>query len=162
MCSFRKSTSGAWVLRPKALSLRSMVWRLGSLRHAVRREERAGGISERRREVKMSAKLAVSRWVWVERMGARCSQAGAPRVLPPRWIEVNFLDSIRVWMWGWMSEALSRRREEVERVKWVGVLVSRGSPVSLEFLKGVGLLASGVAAMMIRVYRIYFALQEKV
>jgi hypothetical protein len=46
------------VLSPKALSLRLMVWRLGRLRMEVRREERASGISLRRRPVKMSARFA--------------------------------------------------------------------------------------------------------
>jgi len=55
----RKETRGAWVLRPKALSERLMVWRLGRVRRDFRRASRAGGISERRREVKMSARLAV-------------------------------------------------------------------------------------------------------
>lgn len=58
MCLERKSTSGAWVFSPKALSLRLMVWRFGNARSEVRRCERAGGISSRRREVKMSAKFA--------------------------------------------------------------------------------------------------------
>ena len=40
-------------------------------RRAVRREVRAGGISERRREVKMSARLMEVRDVWAERRGAR-------------------------------------------------------------------------------------------
>ncbi len=35
------------------------MWRLGSFRQAVRREERAGGISESSREVNISARLAV-------------------------------------------------------------------------------------------------------
>lgn len=37
----------------------------------MRREVRAGGISERRREVKMSARLMEVRDVWAERRGAR-------------------------------------------------------------------------------------------
>jgi hypothetical protein len=46
------------MLRPKALSLRFTVCRFGSSRREVRSEERAVGISERRRPVKMSARLA--------------------------------------------------------------------------------------------------------
>jgi hypothetical protein len=34
-----------------------MVWRFGRVRSEVRRCDRAGGISERRRAVKMSARL---------------------------------------------------------------------------------------------------------
>jgi hypothetical protein len=48
-------------LIPKALSLRSIVVRLGRFRMEVKREERASGISLRRRPVKMSAKLATLR-----------------------------------------------------------------------------------------------------
>jgi len=46
------------MLRPKALSFKLTVCRFGSVRRAVRREERAVGISERRRPVKTSAKFA--------------------------------------------------------------------------------------------------------
>ena len=55
----RKVTRGACVLRPNALSERSIVWRLGRESRAVRREEREGGISDRRRDVKMSSRLAI-------------------------------------------------------------------------------------------------------
>jgi hypothetical protein len=58
VCCDRKSTSGATVLRPNALSERSTVWRFGRVRREVRRCDSAGGISERRREVKMSARFA--------------------------------------------------------------------------------------------------------
>jgi hypothetical protein len=58
VCWERKSTRGATVLRPKALSERSTVCRSGSESSAVRRKDSAGGISERRRDVKMSARLA--------------------------------------------------------------------------------------------------------
>jgi hypothetical protein len=58
VCADRKSTRGATVLRPKALSQRSTVWRLGNVRKAFTRCWRAAGISERRRPVKMSAKFA--------------------------------------------------------------------------------------------------------
>lgn len=47
------------MLRPKALSLRFTVCRFGRVRRAVRREESAVGISDRRRPVKTSAKLAI-------------------------------------------------------------------------------------------------------
>lgn len=46
------------MFRPKALSFRFTVCRLGSSRREVKREESAVGISERRRPVKMSARLA--------------------------------------------------------------------------------------------------------
>jgi hypothetical protein len=46
------------MFRPKALSLRLTVCRFGSSRRASRREESAVGISERRRPVKISARLA--------------------------------------------------------------------------------------------------------
>jgi hypothetical protein len=55
----RKATRGAWVLSPKALSERLTVWRFGRVRRDVRRWERASGISESRRAVKMSARLAI-------------------------------------------------------------------------------------------------------
>ena len=47
------------MFRPKALSDRSTVWRVGRDKKEVRRAESAGGISERRREVKMSARFAI-------------------------------------------------------------------------------------------------------
>ncbi len=50
-----------------------------------------GGISERRREVKMSARFMDLRDVWEERRGARWVQAGAPRVLPEREMCVNVI-----------------------------------------------------------------------
>lgn len=77
-------------------------------------------------------------------------------VLPPRWMDVIVVESTRGWMWGWMSEAVSRRREEVERVKWVSDWESggsRGSLVSVEFLESVGsfeTLVSRSVAMMIQ------------
>ena len=51
-------TKGSTVLRPNALSLRLTSLSLSRLRRDVRRESSAGGISERRREVKMSSRLA--------------------------------------------------------------------------------------------------------
>lgn len=47
------------MLRPKALSFRLMVFRLGRLRIDVRREDRPSGISARSRPVKISARLAI-------------------------------------------------------------------------------------------------------
>lgn len=58
VCWERKSTSGATVFRPKALSDRSTVCSSGRVRRAVTRWESAGGISESRRDVKMSARFA--------------------------------------------------------------------------------------------------------
>lgn len=84
MCFSRNATRGAWVLKPKALSERSTVWRFWRGRSAVRREESAGGISERRREVKISAKIAVRRVDFSRKTEARYVQAETPRVLPPR------------------------------------------------------------------------------
>lgn len=46
------------MLRPKALSERLTVLRLGSFSSACSRLSSAGGISESRRDVKMSARLA--------------------------------------------------------------------------------------------------------
>lgn len=77
-------------------------------------------------------------------------------VLPPRWMDVIVVESTRGWMWGWMSEAVSRRREEVERVKWVSDWESggsRGSFESVEFLESVDsfeTLVFGSVAMMIQ------------
>ena len=89
----------------------------------MRREERAGGISERRREVKMSARFMVVRSFWAERRGARAEQAGAPRVLPLRrmcvwpeefWSAVVFL---------WMSFSVSSFRPWSAREKVVDDMV---------------------------------------
>ena len=46
------------MFRPKALSFRLIVFSLGRFRIDVRREERASGISFRRRPVNISARLA--------------------------------------------------------------------------------------------------------
>lgn len=73
-----------------------MVCRFSSGSRAVRREDKAGGISESRREVNISARLAVRREDFEERMEARCSQAPGPRVLPPSRISVTVLDSTSV------------------------------------------------------------------
>ena len=50
------------MLKPKALSDRSTVCRLGRVRRDWRRASSAGGISARRREVKISARFAI----WIE------------------------------------------------------------------------------------------------
>jgi len=47
------------MFRPNALSFRLTVCRFGRVRRAVRREERAVGISLRSLPVKMSAKFAI-------------------------------------------------------------------------------------------------------
>lgn len=87
----------------------------------MRSEERAGGISDSSREVNMSARFAVSSWVWEERRGARAAQAGAPRVLPERSRVVKEVEVVRGWVWGWMSEAVSSFREREAREKCVGM-----------------------------------------
>jgi len=83
------------------------VWRCGKGRQAVSSEERAGGISARRREVKMSAKMAVCREVLVRRMEARAAQAGAPRVLPLRLRVVVVFEDERAERCGRMESAVS-------------------------------------------------------
>lgn len=86
----------------------------------MRREERAGGISESSREVNMSARFAVVREVRVERTGARWAQAGAPRVLPDRSRVVIFEGVlVRGVVWGWRSDALSSFRDLEAREKCV-------------------------------------------
>lgn len=83
------------------------MWRCGKGRQAVSSEERAGGISARRREVKMSAKMAVCREVLVRRMEARAAQAGAPRVLPLRLRIVVVFEDERAERCGRMESAVS-------------------------------------------------------
>lgn len=83
------------MFRPKALSERSMVCRVSSGSRAVRSEDSAGGISESKREVKISARLAMRSEGFDLRMEARCSQAPGPRVLPPRRISAMVVDSTR-------------------------------------------------------------------
>lgn len=80
---------------------------LGSGSRDVRSEESAGGISERRREVKMSARLMLLREVFVRRMEARAAQAGAPRVLPLREMWVTVVESWKGVRWGRICEAVS-------------------------------------------------------
>ena len=120
-CFDRKSTSGACVFSPKALSDRSMVWRLGRARRDVRREESAGGISERRRDVNMSSSFATWRVFLDLRTVPRVSHAGAPKVLPPRWISVVVVEAMRGARWGSMSAAVSSFRDLLEREKMSGV-----------------------------------------
>lgn len=69
----------------------------------------------------MSARLAVWRVGFWRRTEARVAQAGAPRVLPPRWIVVIVVEEIRGVRWGVMESAVSRRRDSVESVKRVCV-----------------------------------------
>lgn len=83
------------------------MWRCGRGRQAVSSEERAGGISARRREVKMSAKIATCREVLVHRMEARAAQAGAPRVLPLRLRVVVEDEDERAERCGRMESAVS-------------------------------------------------------
>ena len=81
------------MLSPKALSLRSSVCRLCNGRSEVRSEESAGGISVSRREVKMSARLALCSVLFVRRIEASAVQAGAPSVLPLSLMLVTVVDS---------------------------------------------------------------------
>lgn len=73
----------------------------------MRREESAGGISASRREVKMSARMAVRREVLERRMEARAAQAGAPRVLPLRLRVVVVVEEERAERCGRMEAAVS-------------------------------------------------------
>ena len=59
VCCERNERRGSMVLKPNALSDRSTVCRFGRVRRDWRSASSAGGISARRREVKMSAKLAI-------------------------------------------------------------------------------------------------------
>ena len=86
----------------------------------MRREESAGGISESRRDVNMSSSLAVWRVVFVWSTEARREQAGAPRVLPPRWISVIVSEAIKGLRWGSISSAVSSLRDCPEREKMLG------------------------------------------
>lgn len=131
------------MFKPKALSLRSMVWRFSSGRREVRREERAGGISDKSREVKMSARFMVWRDVWEERRGARAEQAGAPRVLPLRWIVVWVLVMWRGEVCGWVSSAVSSFRPRSAREKVVGEDIV-GMMVVLSLIIGPGLCLANV------------------
>ena len=93
-----------------------MVWRRWRGRSAVRREESAGGISESRRAVKISARLAVCRVDFSRRMVARYAQAAGPRVLPPRRISVTVVEVVRARRCGRMSSSESSFREALESV----------------------------------------------
>lgn len=99
-----------------------MVWRFGSARSETRREDRAGGISERRRDVKMSSSFATCSVVLDLRTEPSASQAGAPRVLPPRWISVTESEAMRGWRWGSMSSAVVSLRDWEEREKMLDML----------------------------------------
>ena len=114
------------MLSPKALSLRSMVCRLGSGSRDVSSEESEGGISERSREVKMSARLMLSRVVLVRRMEARAEQAGAPRVLPLREMWVTVRESWRGVRCGRICSAVSSLGGGVVRVKVVPSMMCVG------------------------------------
>jgi len=63
----RNATRGAWVLRPNALSFKLIVCNFGSVKSAVSRDERAWGISLRRRPVNMSARLAICKNVSLDK-----------------------------------------------------------------------------------------------
>ena len=91
----------------------------------MRSEWRAGGISESRREVKMSAKLAICSVVLVRRMEARAVQAGAPRVLPLRLSVVTVDEDSKVVRWGTMESAVSSLGCDGERVNVVDDMLRR-------------------------------------
>ena len=83
----------------------------------MRSEERAGGISESRRDVYISSSFAVCRDVLVLSTSPRVSQAGAPNVLPPKWISVTVSEAMRGLRWGSMSSAVSSLRDLPDREK---------------------------------------------
>ena len=58
-------------------------------------DDSAGGISESRREVKMSSSFAVCKALLLFSTEARVSQAGTPKVLPPRWTSVTVSEAIK-------------------------------------------------------------------
>lgn len=68
----------------------------------------------------MSARLAIWRVGLDRRMVPRWTQAGAPRVLPPKRISVTVSDARSGARWGVISSAESSLREEVERMKMLG------------------------------------------
>jgi len=105
------------VLRPNALSARSTVCRVGSSSSAVNSDDSAGGISESRREVKISSNLATCSVFLVLRTEESASQAGAPNVLPPRWISVRFSAALRGARWDSMCSGLSSLRARPDSVK---------------------------------------------
>ena len=89
----------------------------------MRRESSAGGISERRRPVKMSARLIAVSDFWAERRGARVDAAAGPRVLPFREMDVMLVEDCRGDRCGRMSAAVVSFREREEREKVVLSLV---------------------------------------
>ena len=99
--------------------------RAGQASRAVRSADSAGGISARRREVKMSARLAVCRVGRERNIGARASHAGTPSVLPLRRSVVMGGGGVvsRGAMCGVRWEAVSSLRERLERENVVGGLV---------------------------------------
>ena len=60
------------------------MWRLGRVRRALRSTSRAGGISLRSLEVKMSARFALERDFLAARTSASASDAPTPRVFPEK------------------------------------------------------------------------------
>lgn len=70
--------------------------------------------------MKMSARLAIWRVGLDRRMVPRWTQAGAPRVLPPKRISVTVSEARSGARWGVISSAESSLREEVERMKILG------------------------------------------
>ena len=119
--------------------------RLGSWRRDVKRAERAGGISDRRREVNISARLATSRLFCFETREAISAQAGTPRVLPPRRISVMEVEVRRGSRWGRASSAVESLRDWFSREKIVGLDCGEGDNiVQSEYLskgKGVNRIA---------------------
>ena len=70
--------------------------------------------------MKMSSNFAVWREVLDLRTAPSASQAGAPRVLPPRWISVVESEAMRGFRWGSMSSAVVSLRDWPERENMVG------------------------------------------
>lgn len=113
----RKLTNGSTVLRPKALSLRFTSFKFGRPKRDVRRKSRAGGISESRREVKMSSRFASCRLEHRERWSARVEAQAGENVFPPRWTDVIFEASSRGFRCGRRSAGESNFLVAAERVK---------------------------------------------
>lgn len=67
--------------------------------------------------------------VLVLRTDPRASQAGAPKVLPPRWISVTVVDAMRGLRWGSMSSAVVSLSDCEAREKMFVMVFRRGEDV---------------------------------
>lgn len=67
----------------------------------------------------MSSNLATCNVFFVLSTDASASQAGAPSVLPPRWISVMFSEAMRGFRWDSMCSSVSSLRERPVSVKMV-------------------------------------------